>query len=452
VATTEARPTRDGKTKHRVRVRLKGFPEISKTYETEAEARQFADGIEFAIRNGLYKPPSQAITRTVSELFERYRETVLPRKPASERKQRAQLALVERMLGDIPLAEVTAARIASLRAELLAGETQYGTPRSGSTANRYLALLSHVLSFAERELGWIETNPMRRVRKLKEPRGRVRRLTKPEVKDLLAACRASRNPNLHLAVLLAVSTGMRRGEILGLRREHVDRERKRVVLERTKNGDRRAVPLSGPAFDALKEKLSTPGQPQDLIFPGRVPDKPVDIHTAWTRVVKTVGLKDFRFHDLRHAAASFLLEASASLPQLSEILGHKSVQMIKRYGHLSESASAQVAPSCGPCRESRGPIAAPAQVPTYQMPLHGLIIGPLLSRRAGRGTVPAHARRRICRWVERVPRVLQGLRQGVPRGSLCLLVLAVMFHDALGVLGLSVLQPKGNAGRPVLVN
>ena len=340
--TIEVRPSPNGEPAYRVKVRLKGFPEISKTCKTEAKAREFAEGIEFAFRNGLYKAPPQAVDHTVAELFDRYREKVLPRKPASERKQRAQLALFQRMLGNIALSDLTAARIASVREELLAGTTRNGTPRSGSTVNRYLAVLSHVLSFAERDLGWLETNPMRRVRKLKEPRGRVRTLTKAEVMALLVACKASRNAYLHLIVLLAVSTGMRLGEIVSLRRAHVDIEHRRVLLERTKNGDRRAVPISGPAFDGLKEKLAAPGSAQDLLFPGRAPGKPVDIHTAWTRVVKQAGLRDFRFHDLRHCAASFLLEVGASLPQISEILGHRSMQMVKRYAHLSESASAQV--------------------------------------------------------------------------------------------------------------
>jgi integrase len=198
---------------------------------------------------------------------------------------------------------------------------------------------------------------MRKVTKPKEPRGRVRFLcedtTSPDGKTLegertrmLRACQGSSNPYLYPVVVLALSTGMRQGEIMGLKWDDVDLHQGRITLHETKNGERRVVPLVGKALELLKEhgkvrRIDTP-----LVFPGRVKaTKPIDLRAPWVAALKEAGIEDFRFHDLRHSTASYLAMNGASLAEIAEVLGHKTLQMVKRYAHLSEAHTAGVVAS-----------------------------------------------------------------------------------------------------------
>jgi len=212
-----------------------------------------------------------------------------------------------------------------------------------ATVVRYLAVLSHLYTVASSEWEWLENNPVRRVRRPKLPRGRVRFLEKDELSALLRACHQSEHPCLYPIVVLAVSTGMRKGEMLGLRWQDVDLVRNRITLEQTKNGDRRSVPLVGRARAVISgyarvRRIDTP-----LVFPSRrKPTVPADLRKPWAKVVEMAELADFRFHDLRHTCASYLAMSGATLAEISEVLGHKTLAMVKRYAHLSESHTTKV--------------------------------------------------------------------------------------------------------------
>jgi len=158
-----------------------------------------------------------------------------------------------------------------------------------------------------------------------------------ERERLLQACKESREPLLYLVVIVALATGMRSSEIRGLTWDRVDLRTGRIVLEDTKNGERRTVPLVGRALEVLKEhgkvrRLDTP-----LLFPRpRDPQRPIRLDHAWAQAVEAAGIQNFRFHDLRHSAASYMLMNGATLGELAEVLGHKTLAMVKRYSHLSE--------------------------------------------------------------------------------------------------------------------
>jgi len=207
---------------------------------------------------------------------------------------------------------------------------------SPATVNRYLAALSHALSVAVKEWGWLDDSPMRKVRKKTEPKGRVRFLSDDERKRLLDACKTG--PAWLLPVVtVALSTGMRQGEVLGLRWPAVDLERKRLVLHETKNGERRAVPLTGPALTTLRAWSKVRRLDTDLVFP-----ETKGFHHRWWEALERAKLTDFRFHDLRHTAASYLAMHGATPSEIAEVLGHKTLQMVKRYAHLSDSHVASV--------------------------------------------------------------------------------------------------------------
>lgn len=199
--------------------------------------------------------------------------------------------------------------------------------------------LSHCCSVAVK-MGWMRENPCSKVEKLEEPKGRTRFLSDNERDALLEACKEHGNQNIYLVVVLALSTGMRSGEIRNLKWSDVNMRHKRIVLTDTKNNETRTVPLVGHALDLMNEKVRRIDSP--YVFAGRFSGRPASFRDAWDDVVVTAGLDDFRFHDCRHTAASYLAMNGATLSELSEILGHKTLAMVKRYSHLTEQHTSRI--------------------------------------------------------------------------------------------------------------
>jgi integrase len=166
---------------------------------------------------------------------------------------------------------------------------------------------------------------------MRESNGRVRWLNDDERSRLLAECQASRSKHLYPLVILALSTGARHGELLGLRWADVDLDRGVLTFHATKNGSRRSVPLAGRALELLK---ALP-QSYDLVFPGNTADQRANIQQCWKLAVKRAGLQDVVFHTLRHTAASYLAMQGVSLLEIGKLLGHKTPSMTFRYTHLS---------------------------------------------------------------------------------------------------------------------
>jgi len=342
VANIEKRTIQDGKITYRVKVRLKGFPTQTATFERLTDARKWAQHTESAIREGRHFKTTEAKRHTLKEVIERYIKTVLPTKPKSAYTQAQQLRWWDEQLGQYVLADITPALIAQHKDKL----SQHAIPqkkcRTPATVNRYLAVLSHVFTMAVKEWGWIEDNPLRKVSKMKEPRGRVRFLSDDERTRLLDECKKSDSNFLYMVVVLALSTGARRMEILGLSWDNIDLNRGVITLHETKNGERRILPLTGHALALIKEHAQVRHLNCNLLFPGKDFKKPIDIRTPFENALKRAGIEDFRFHDLRHSCASYLAMNGASLAEIAEILGHKTLQMVKRYAHLSDAHTSKV--------------------------------------------------------------------------------------------------------------
>ena len=183
----------------------------------------------------------------------------------------------------------------------------------------------------------MESNPVLKISKPSEPVGRVRYLDDDERTRLLAQCRVSRCQILYTVVVLALSTGARKGELLGLRWGDVDLKRGVFTFRKTKNGSDRIIPVTGHALDQLREYAKVRRIDSPFVFPNPPGNKPACIETAWLGAVDRAGLSDFRFHDLRHSAASYLAVNGASLLDIAHVLGHKSLSMTQKYAHLSES-------------------------------------------------------------------------------------------------------------------
>lgn len=364
MANFEKRTAKDGSVSYRAKVRLKGKPTQTATFQRLTDAKKWAAATESAIREGRHFIKAEAKRHTLADMIDRYVRDVLPGKRTAK-DQAHQLRWWREALGSYTLADITPAMIAESRDSLYQRPDRSGNGLVGAaTVNRYMAALSHAYTIAVREWGWLEDSPMRRVSKPKEPRGRVRFLSDEERAALIAACRESASPFLYPQVVLALSTGMRAGEIRGLYwREPkrapagawgvVDMDGGRIVLHATKNGERRLVPLVGYALDCIKSVAKVRRLDTDLVFPSSHkpkarpgkpagPIKPVDIRGPWETALKRAGIEDFHFHDLRHSCASYLAMNGASLAEIAETLGHKTLAMVKRYSHLSEAHTAAV--------------------------------------------------------------------------------------------------------------
>lgn len=334
--TIEQRRLLNGTTSFRARVRLGRGRSTSATFKRKTDALRWAQQTEADMRRNRHFKFDAGHRVTFDEAISRYEGEVLPRKPRTAKYQRSQLKWWRKQLGDVCLAELTAGMINEARGKLLATPGVTKRSRGPSTANRYIAVLSHLLSTAVREWEWLESNPASKISKLREPRGREVFLSEVDARRLLKECERV-DSRLHLAVLLALSTGMRRTEILTLRCGQVDLARHVIYLDDTKNRERRGVPLGGPAHQALIDWLPSVEDSQALVFPGSSPSKPYEIRTPWDKATAAVGLERVRFHDLRHTAASLLAKDGASLPEIGAILGHKSPLMTKRYAHFAQT-------------------------------------------------------------------------------------------------------------------
>ena len=339
----EKREGLDGKISYRAYVRLRGHPKQSGTFKRLSDAKKWAQKTEAEIRDGRYFPANAAKKHTLAELIERYKLDIMPaKKPGSVRSQDAQLDWWSEKLGEYTLNKITPALIAEYRDKLGRGKLKNGKKRSAGTVARYMASLSHVFTVAMKEWQWVDDNPFRRVTKPKEPRGVVRFLSDDERKALLKACRKSSSKDLYCAVVIALSTGCRRGEQMNLRWSHVDLKRGMLTFEHTKNDDRRSVPLVGHAMELVKERAKVRRLDNDYVFPGKRPGKPIDLTRPWTDAMEEAKIEKFRWHDLRHSCASYLAMNGATLAEIAEVLGHKTLQMVKRYAHLSEAHTSKV--------------------------------------------------------------------------------------------------------------
>lgn len=345
MALIETRRSPAGVTTYRARVRLKGKPEANATFKRLTDAKRWVQDTESAIREGRYFAAAEAKRHTFGDLVDRYIKEVIPLKPKNGSNTKHQLLWWKSKLGAYTLSDVNAPLIVQFRTELQTMRTHRKTVMSPSTVVRYLAALSHAFTIAVKDWGWVDDSPMRKVTKPTQPRGRERFLSDDERQRLMEACQASSSAFLHTVVVVALSTGMRRGEIMGLRWPQVDLKRGQILLHDTKNGSSRAAPLTGLALAMFTDVAKVRRIDTDLVFYGHDAKKPVDLTKPWKTAVAKAKLKDFRFHDLRHSAASYLAMNGASTIEIAAVLGHKTLAMVRRYSHLANSHTASVVTS-----------------------------------------------------------------------------------------------------------
>ncbi len=349
MATISRRVSKNGKTSYQAKIRLKGHPAYSASFSRLTDAKLWVAKTEVAIRTETYSLTNEAQKHTLAELIDRYLGSSFSEKKTAKDQQR-QLAHWKTRLGHLRLSAVTPSVIAAEREALKKGLTTRGGARSNATVARYMASLSHVFTVGVREWQWTAENPITKVSKPKVSDGRTRFLSDAERARLLDACKTSKNGVLYPAVVLALSTGARQGEILGLRWKDVDLKAGKITLYDTKNGDIRPLPLKGHALEQMGGLFKNQAVGVEWVFPGRPNRKtgemgPIDLRAPWLAALKKAGIEDFRWHDLRHSAASYLAMNGASLNEIAAILGHKQLAMVQRYAHLSPQHTAGVVES-----------------------------------------------------------------------------------------------------------
>jgi integrase len=317
-------------------VRLKGHPTQTESFERKRDAEQWAQRTEAAIREGQRFPERAAKRRTVDDLLKRYIADKCPGRQGQRDRTQQLTGTGASSWGTSPSS--TSRRAPSTRQRRRPARDAHALrPRSARPPRRTATSppCRTRVSVAVKEWEWLDSSPMPRVTKQREPRGRTRYLDDgkhgtDERARLLAAC--DEGPDyLRPVVMLALATGMRRGEILGLRWHDVDLATGALTLWETKNGERRVVPATGAALDVLRAW----GKVQPIDRAEHVFSGTSSFHHAFERAVARAGIADFNFHDLRHTCASHLAMSGAPLLDIAAILGHRTLSMVKRYAHLS---------------------------------------------------------------------------------------------------------------------
>lgn len=265
------------------------------------------------------------IRRFERVLFRDFAQTYLERhafKNKGLETDRHQLKAINRFIGDKHLHEITVFDLETFRSERL-------KKVKPATVNRNMALIKSILN---RAVDWgklqPELNPAPKIKKLPENNLRLRFLSKEEIERLYAHC----DGELLALVQVAINTGMRRGELMGLTWNDVDIHSRQIYVRDSKSGNGRVIPMNENVRSVLLslKKLSD----RSNLFAS-------NHREAFEAAIKRAKLKDVTFHTLRHTAASHLAQAGVNLLSISKILGHSTTQMTARYAHLSPDYQAK---------------------------------------------------------------------------------------------------------------
>lgn len=240
-------------------------------------------------------------------------------KPSTASKKRFDVQFILAHFGDIPLCNITTESIESFK-------TTRRLNVAPATINNDLATLKHALNLAV-EWDYLNRSPASKVKKFSVNNQRIRFLSHEEADKLIAECSEELKP----VVITALYTGMRQGEILALDWCNVDLQSKQITIIDSKNHDSRVVPINDLVYNAF----SVIEPKEGLVFRSRLGGPYKSVHTGFKAAVKRAGIKDFRFHDLRHTFTSWLRSKGADRDAVRILLGHKTDSMTTRYTHFA---------------------------------------------------------------------------------------------------------------------
>lgn len=323
---------------YRVRIRRKGSKGLDKTFDRKADAEAFIHMYDSAEDQLDYVQKKEALEHTLREAIDRYVEEEHINHLKTFRDRVRQLRFFKENFGTLPLAELAKpATIAGIQSKI---QNHRGKDKklTNATVNRYLSALSHLCQVAYQDWYWLESNPLRTIRRKKEHTKHGRSLTTDEFNNLKEKCEEDPANPISIIVMLALCTGMRKGEIRNLTWEDVNLKERTIYLKDTKNGSARVVPIVEPVLSMLKAHSKIRDLNHTWVFIGDNSYKtgmPYPINKNWEKLKKKAEITDFRFHDLRHTCASFLAKQNISTRMIAEILGHKTLAMAMRYSHVN---------------------------------------------------------------------------------------------------------------------
>ena len=314
------------------RVIRKGHAPVTKSFHSKQDAQQWARQIESEMDKGSFVNTVLAERTTFREAIIRYIEEVLPTMRGGTADVIRLNALCKSPIAKFSMAALTPQKLAAYRDARL-------KQVAPATVIRELAYFSSIINHARREWGINISNPVLLIKKPLNPQSRSRILLEEEANKLLDALKPTGRKSIWMQplVLLALETAMRRGELLGLRWENVNLEKRTAFLELTKNGDSRLVPLSSKAVEIL---LSMPRCIDGRVFP----INHAAVSANFDRARKKAGIENIRFHDLRRTAITALAQKLPNLIELSHVSGHRSLEVLKRY---YQPSTAQLARKLG---------------------------------------------------------------------------------------------------------
>ena len=286
---------------------------ISKTFINKSDAVKWAREQEVKIEQGSYTAKKESIT--LAYLLERWEKEVLVNLKSFP-VERYKVALVSKQLGHLYLNNITSSLLVSYRDKRL-------TTASNQTTKHELSLVRRAMKKGI-EWGYIDSVPFVASPSLKN-QARTRRLKSSELELLLTT---TDDYLKHITILL-IETAMRRGELSKLTIKDIDLDTGLIVLKDTKNGFDRIIPLSKKALTSLKYLIAE-AKTNNLI----------NYNKEWLtekfiKHCKSIGIDNFRLHDLRHEGVSALFEKGLNMMEVSSISGHKDLSMLKRYTHIN---------------------------------------------------------------------------------------------------------------------
>ena len=312
--------------RYHVQIRRRG-QSITRTFDRLATAKSWIPKIEGDIERQLYVDTSGTERTTVLELLERYERQILPAHKGQQ-VESCRLKTLKRHFGALRLVHLTPKEVAIYRDVRL---------RSISPASlkRELKILGRVLNLASKDWGIpIAQNPVQMISLPKADKPRTRRLEPGEEGRLLQGS----NEKLRRIIILALETGMRRGEILCIKKSHIGFNKSVLFIPSTKTDTPRSIPLSSAALTSLRGQLRASQSVSGGVIP--LHERPLYSYTpsgltgAFAKLRRKVGIENLHFHDLRHEATSRLFEKGLNPVEVATITGHKDTRMLMRYTHL----------------------------------------------------------------------------------------------------------------------
>ncbi len=320
----------------------------------EARTRAQAEQVEILERNKVFERRYGKASgdRNFADFVNKTYLPWIRSRNKSFRENERHAALWIRQFGKHALGDITkemVERIRSLRITLEGGKN---LPRRPATINREMGTLSGIFSLAL-EYEEIGSNPCRRIKSLREDNMRTRHLSFDEEFRLMTQLVGMRE-HLRDMVIVSIYTGLRKSEVLNLRNDKVDWQLDLILVTNTKSGRDRTVPMNDNVRTAIARAIAQSST--DYVFANSATGQPyTDVKKAFTHACRDAGIKDLRFHDLRHTFGTRLADAGVDVVKIKELMGHQSIETTMRYLHTTDKGKRAAITELAEYRRQRTP-------------------------------------------------------------------------------------------------